>query len=217
MRLPFAALIAVNMVLLAVGNGQAGPISLSLSSATDVNNLQVGTPVSFNVNLSGITPGDSSTYLSYLAATIQYDNTLLSSNPTVTAGAIVPDPNGFVGTGFPNAADGFYDGVFLASTPISQNGTFYSFTVTPLLAGNGTLTFSAAAATLASDPNQNDQFTPDSQSVNFQIGGTGPTPTPEPSSWVLGIIGVMALSGPFIRRVSRSLCNRQTGEPAVSR
>src|SRR5689334_2067271 len=103
---------------------------LSLSSTADVNHLQVGDTVTFDVGLSGVTIGDPTTYLSYLAATIGYDSSLLSPNPFVSPGAIISDPSGFVGTGYPAAADGYYDGVFISSTPISQDGTFFSFQVT---------------------------------------------------------------------------------------
>lgn len=194
------------VVVLMIGSGEGrADYNLSLSTSADPAHLQIGNSVTFDVNLSGIDPTNSDTYLSYLAATIDYDNSLLNSNPVVAAGAIIPDPSGFVGTGFFAAADAYYDGVFLASTPISQDGTFFSFQVTPLQAGSGTLSFTAAAATLANDPNQNDQFTPATVNLNFNIdaGGQGAA-VPELSSFVLLISSLLGgVAGAGLRHHAR--------------
>jgi hypothetical protein len=187
---------------------------LSLSTSADANHLQIGDSVTFDVSLSGIGSSNSDTYLSYLAATISYDNSLLSPNPVVTPGAIVPDITGFVGTGLPDAADAFYDGVFLASTPISDSGTFFSFQVTATKVGSGTLSFTAAAATLASDPVQTDQFTPETINLNFQIVGSSGVTTPEPSTLVLLISSMLGLSvRAGLRRLARRL---RLGQSAVT-
>jgi cohesin domain-containing protein len=198
----------VVVLAIASGGGRADYV-LSLSTSADASQLHVGDSVTFDVNLAGIDTTNTNTYLSYLAATIGYDNTLLSPNPAVTAGAIIPDSSGFVGTGFSAAADGYYDGVFIASTPISQDGTFFSFQVTALQAGSGTLSFTAAAATLASDPNQTDQFTPQTIDMNFTIEAGSPgIVTPEPSMQVLLISSMLGFSAPVGLRVLASLARR---------
>jgi hypothetical protein len=191
-------LIAAIVLTTMPASGRAEYI-LSLSTSADVNHLQLGESVTFDVSLSGIDPSNSGTDLSYLAATIGYDNNLISPNPIVAPAMIIPNRSGFVGTGFPTAADGYYDGVYLASTPISQDGTFFSFQVTTLQAGSGTLSFTATAATLASDSNQNDQFTPQTIGLNFTIEASGPgTVVPEPPTFVLLIssfLGGLLFSG----------------------
>lgn len=159
---------------------------LSLSTSADVNHLQLGESVTFDVSLSGIDPNNSDTYLSYLAATVSYDNSLLSSPSAVNPGAIVPDLTGFFGTPLSNAADALYDGVYVASTPISSSGAFFSFQVTATAVGSGTLSFSADAATLANASPQNPQLTPDTVSLDFTIEAGGPgTAVPEPPPFVL--------------------------------
>lgn len=178
---------------------------LSISSATDVSNLTAGQVVEFDVLLSGVDPANTGTYVSYLAATVNYDNTLLSASPAVTAGSIVTDPVDFVGTSFPNAADAFYDSVYGLDTtaPITQSGVFFTFAVTVDQAGSGTLSFSADSATLASDPDQNDQFSPDTASLDFHIAA--PATAPEPSTFTIVMGGL--LSGALFRRMRK---RRQT-------
>lgn len=194
-------------------SGRAGYM-LSLSTSADANHLHVGDSVAFDVSLSGIDSGNSDTYLSYLAATVSYDNSLLSPFPVVTLGAIVPDPTGFLGTPLSDAADAFYDGVFLASTPLSSSGTFFSFQVTATKVGSGTLSFSAVAATLANDPVQTDQFTPDTSPLSFQIVGSPGVTTPEPSTLVLLISSMFGLSvGTGLRRLAR---RPRLGQSAVT-
>jgi hypothetical protein len=177
---------------------------LSLSTNADAAHLHVGESVTFDVTLSGVDMGNSNTSLSYLAATISYDNTLLSPNQIVTPGAIIPDTTGFpdilgfVGTGFPDAADGLYEGYNFDQVnpiilPISQNGVFFSFQVTPANPGSGTLVFSAVATTLASDPDQNNQFTPNTVNLDFHIDASG-TAVPEPSTFILLISSMLGLS-----------------------
>jgi hypothetical protein len=203
------------LLSLATSASSQAAFLLRVTSPDDVNHLTVGQTVTFNVDLSGITPGDATTYLSYLAATLQYDNTLLSSFPTITPGAIIPDASNFTGTAFTNQADGFYDSVFgfSPSDPISTNGTFFSFTVKTLGPGNGTISFEADAATFANDPTQTNQFNPDTQGLNFHIdnGTGGVTTTPAPGGLVLVLSG--ALVGGFgiaCRRLARWL---PTGQP----
>jgi hypothetical protein len=199
MKKLLVALLAALAPLGALAPAQAGSYSLSLSSPADVNHLTVGQSVTFDVNLSGVDPAVMGTFLSYLAATVEYDSTLLGPS-TVIAGAIVldADPANFTGTGFPsltNKADAFYDSSFPdpLSAPIFESGTFFSFTVMTLAAGDGTISFESAAATLATDPIQTDQFTPDTSSLSFHIETSA---VPEPSSHVLllsaALVGVVA-------------------------
>jgi hypothetical protein len=166
---------------------------LFISTPSDPNHLHVGQAAVFSVNLQGVDPSDSSTFLSFLAATVSFDSTLLTQGAVISPGSIIPDKSGFVGTPFPDAADGLYDGVFIASTPVSDSGLFFSFALTPSHEGSGSFDFSALAATLASDPNQNDQFTPDSLGLNFVIEGSVATSVPAPASFILLVLGGLTL------------------------
>jgi hypothetical protein len=200
MKRSFLWLCGMAVLLLAPPASRAGSFLLSVTTSADPNHLHVGDKVTFGVTLSGVDAADPTTYLSYLAATVQYDPTLLSPNPSISPGAIVPDLTGFVGTPLSSGADAFYDGVFLASTPISGSGTFYSFDVTPTAPGSGSLSFSAVAATLASDPNQNDQFTPDTRGLDFQVEGPAGSVVPEPGTWILLLLGGLGACAPLGRR-----------------
>ena len=77
MRVVLLFFITGSVALLAVGSGRAGSM-LSVTSSVNVNNLHVGDLVTFDVKISGIDLSDASTYLSYLAATVGYNSSLLS-------------------------------------------------------------------------------------------------------------------------------------------
>jgi hypothetical protein len=213
MKRLFLCLCGMTVLLCAPPASRAGFL-LSVTTSADPNHLHVGDKVTFDVTLSGVDGADPTTYLSFLAATVQYDPTLLSPNPPVTPGAIVPDLTGFVGTPLSDGADAFYDGVFLASTPISSSGIFYSFDVTPTAPGSGSLSFSAVAATLASDPNQNDQFSPDTRGLDFQVEGPAGSAVPEPGSWLLLLLGGVGASVPLGRRHALRVLRGLVGQAA---
>lgn len=85
-------------------------VMLGLTTTADLNNLQIGSPVSFDVVLSNI--ADSSTGdLDALGATLNWDASLLGA-PIITDGAIIPDATGVLALGGPGTVDYFYD-IFL--------------------------------------------------------------------------------------------------------
>ena len=87
----------------------AAPV-FSLSSATPgLNALRVGDAVMIDVVLSGLAAGDT---LDFAAATVEFDGTLLGT-PLITAGGVIPDESGFLGTGDAGLADGSFDALFL--------------------------------------------------------------------------------------------------------
>jgi hypothetical protein len=173
-------------------------LSVAAESA-DLNNLSVGQTVRFEVVLSGVNSGDQ---LDYLAGTVTFDSSLLGKPTNVTAGAIVPDPTGFVSDGFPGEADAFYDAVFfsMTNTPISSNGTFYTFDVVAQQPGSGRLTFdpTSLAAT-------------DGTNTSISLGAGSPLPftivpaaVPEPNSLVLAVAALGCSGGAAVsRRLTR--------------
>ncbi len=182
----------------------AGPISLSLSSASDVNQLAVGQTVTFDVVLSGIDPSDPSTFLSFLAANVKEDTALLSAPIAVTPGTAVPEPLNFDGEPLPDgSADAFYDSGFStpASSPIAGNGIFFSFTVTAQSVGTGTISFTpdSVAATFASDLVQNDQFAPDTTPLTFTVLGQAAA-VPAPGALALLLSAAVAAGAAAGRR-----------------
>ncbi len=113
-----------------------GALSLDLDSdPDDISAVSLGDTFRVDVILGGLTQGDE---LEYLAATVEYDDLLLSL-PTITPGAIIPDVAGFTATELDGVADGFYDNLDAppAEPMITSNGVFYSFDVTAIAAGNG--------------------------------------------------------------------------------
>lgn len=129
-------------------------VMLGLTTTADLNNLQIGSPVSFDVVLSNI--ADSSTGdLDALGATLDWDASLLGT-PIIADGAIIPDATGIVAIGRPGIIDYLYDMGFavFSFASLTNNGTFFSFTVTPQAVGSGAISFFAASG-LNSDPNVN--------------------------------------------------------------
>jgi hypothetical protein len=80
---------AIVLVLVAViGSASTRAETISVSSSADLTNLTVGVPVMFDVRMSGLAAGDT---LSFLGTTISFDEAIFGT-PTITPGAIVPDP-----------------------------------------------------------------------------------------------------------------------------
>jgi len=174
-------------------------LSLSAESA-DLSHLQVGQTVRFDVTLSGLAAGGE---LDYLAGTVTFDAGLLGSATNVTAGAIVPDPTGFVSAGFAGAADAFYDAVFFSATntPISSNGVFYTFDVVTQRPGSGSLAFDPTSLAAS-----------DGTDTPVLLGAGPPLPftieagvsVPEPNSLVVALATLACWGGAAVsRRLTR--------------
>jgi hypothetical protein len=165
---------------------------LSITSPDDLTNLAVGATATFDVSVTGTSadpPG-------YLSASIQYDPTVFG-DPTVSLGAIVPDPGGFYsfGTGG-GAVNGTYDDSILGTAAITTDGVFYSFTLTRLDSPATSLSFSSYAAMDDSGGVISVSTSPDSISVAAAPGGA----VPEPSSLVLALLGMTLPAGWNIAR-----------------
>ena len=109
--------------------------------------LYAGQTGTFGVELSGLSPGQE---LDALAATVIYDDTLLGV-PSISPGAIVPDPLDdpldFVVSEMGGLADASFL-TFALDSPfhITSDGMFFSFDVTALAPGAGTLSFDLSMA-----------------------------------------------------------------------
>ena len=151
-------------------------------------------------SLSGLNSGDQ---LDYLAGTVTFDSSLLGSATNVTAGGIVPDPSGFVGTGFVGAADAFYDAVFYSTTntPISSNGVFYTFDVVTQQPGSGSLAFDPASLA-ANRRHQHPGFAERGPALPFTIEAA--VSVPEPNSLVVALAALACCGGAVVaRRLTR--------------
>jgi hypothetical protein len=187
-RLAGVLLIFTTCVLSVPGARADLILSVSAESA-DLAHLQVGQTVRFDVTLSGLAAGGQ---LDYLAGTVTFDGSLLGTAANVNAGAIVPDPTGFMGTGFVGAADAFYDAVFFSTThtPISSDGVFYRFDVVAQKPGSGSLAFDLTSLA-ASDGNNNPVPLGAGPALPFTIEGAS---VPEPNSLVL-VLAALACGG----------------------
>ena len=176
---------------------QAGVIVSLASDAPDLSNLSLGQTVTFNVSLSGLNPGDS---LDFLGTDIQFDGTLLGTPTSITPGAIVPDVTGFAAGASPGVASALYDDLFAFSAlPITSNGSFFTFSLTALTTGSGTISFDPAPSSFGTD--SLGDFLPDvtaGQPLDFNVQGT--VLVPEPSSFV---IFATAFASAGVRRLFR--------------
>ena len=177
--------------------GARADLTLSVSAeSADLAHLQVGQDVRFDVTLSGLAAGGQ---LDYLAGTATFDSALLGSGTNITAGAIVPDPTGFMGTGFVGAADAFYDAVFFSATntPISSNGVFYTFDVVAQQPGSGTLAFDLTSLA-ATDGTNNPVPLSAGPALPFTIESPASVPVPEPNSFVVVLATLVCWGGAVV-------------------
>lgn len=123
-------------------------VQISLTApGVDLDHLQVGVPATILVQLSGLEAGQE---LDTLAATVLYDGTLLGI-PSISSGPIVPNPLNSPRDFLPDEESGMADATFMtfgieSSNHITLEGTFFSFDVTTLVTGSGSLVFDFADA-----------------------------------------------------------------------
>jgi len=200
MRCFFSGSLAIIAFLLAASGARAG-LTLSVAAeSVDPSHLAVGQDVRFDVVLSGLNSGDQ---LDYLAGTVTFNSALLGSATNVTAGAIVPDPTGFVGAGFAGEADAFYDAVFFSATntPISSNGVFYRFEVVTRQPGSGSLAFDLTSLA-ATDGTNTPVPLGAGPALPFTIEAAGSVP--EPNSLILALAALAGAGGAVVsRRLTR--------------
>ena len=129
-------------------------VTLSLESGgVNLSQLRVGDTATIEVRLGGLQSGQE---LDALSATVIYDSALLD-DPTIAAGAILPNPLDDPWDFLTFAQPGHAEGSFLTfgtdtAAHVTSDGLFFSFDVTATDVGGGTFTFDFTDAT---------QFNPD--------------------------------------------------------
>lgn len=173
-------------------------ISLAAAPGVDLGHLPLGVPTTINVQMSGLETGQE---LSDLAATVLYDGALLGVS-TISAGPIVPNPLDHPDDFLIDELSGQADALFMtfgieSSDQIVSEGTFFSFEVTPLATGSGSLSFDVVYAMQfnSSDPGNPTSLNPVAgASLGFTV-----VEVPEPTSATL-LGGVMVLAVGLGRR-----------------
>jgi PEP-CTERM motif len=190
------AILSASIFLFLVAQRCDADLILTLNhNAPDILNIHLGDTVTFDVVLAGLGSGGNPSNLDFLAATLEHLSPHLSA-PTYTPGLIVPDVTGF-NRGFnADIADAFYDVLFTATPPgppIASNGTFYSFTVTALSLGTGTISFVHSDPDAIESPSGTPLTLVFSAPLPFQINPLAASVVPEPSSLLLAGIGGVGL------------------------
>ena len=183
------ALSGLVLISIACGSTQAAlMLTLSAQPGPDLQALQPGQTVTFEINLSGVEAGDQ---IGFLDALVSFPTTVFGSASNVQPGPIVPDATGFLGEGLPpdrvSGTYSFFDAT--SATPITQNGVFYRFDVTVTGQGSGQVAFDRAAAINTNTTNPMQLMLNTGPGLNVRS-------VPEPSSLLLGgvVAGLLAAS-----------------------
>ncbi len=177
--------------LLAAQPCMAGGLTLSVvedpSSTADLSKLTAGQSITFDVNLAGLDVTNGQT-LGSLGGTVSFDGTLLGQPLSISPGAVVPDPSGFLTAVNPGLADAsYYFGFSNSNSLITSNGTFYSFTVVvqPSVTGSVILSLDFVAASDANSNPINDVAS--GTDLPFSVGAAA---VPEPDTLVMTVIAL---------------------------
>lgn len=178
-------------LLLWAGSLSAEPM-IQLSSPDDLSNINPGQTVIIQVDVTGLTAGES---IWSLDVPVTFNPAMFSTPFNLMAGSIVPppsDPNDFMGQVAPGLAQGTFLPLNFGADVISNNGTFYSFQVTALQAGRSTFEIGSGAGATSPDA-PNFSFTPGAANRLDAVT------TPEPGSLAAVCISCAVAAG-FARR-----------------
>jgi len=164
------------------------------SSHANLNSLTAGQSVTFDVNLSGLDVANGQT-LGSLEGTVAFNGTLLGQPSSISPGAIVPDPSGFLTALDPGLADAtYYFGFSNSNSLITANGVFYSFTVVvqPNVTGPGVLSLDPNNGGFVSafDANNNPVNIAPGADLPFSVGGSA---VPEPGTLLMAGIALAVI------------------------
>ena len=162
---------------------------LTLSSPDDLSNLVVGQTVEIDVTLAGLGGAGNPTGLQNLGVDVAFDPALLGTPTTPVAGPIVPDPtaSSFTAAASPGVASAIYDTIFSGAADITADGRFISFSVTAQDIGSGSISFAPPPSGFDQDGNPYTAFATNSLSYTIRT-------VPEPSSLLLGLVGLVGLA-----------------------
>ena len=194
-RLASSLLVTVGTLLGAAGV-TAAPLTMSISSTTTLTTLHVGDSFTINVILSGLAPAET---LNLLSATAQYTGTALSSPTSVTVGPIVPggavnpDVSTLSGPNFAEADFQTFSG--LPASQIVANGNFFSFKMTAVALGTGTISLSFLDALDGSAASPGSPGITAGRPLAFAVVPLGGGPgVPLPPALLSAILCIFALS-----------------------
>jgi hypothetical protein len=188
LRIPlifFAAMIATHPCM--------GELTLSVvqdpNSSADLSALTAGQSITFDVNLAGL----NGQTLGSLEGTVSFDGTLLGQPLSISPGAVVLDPSGFLTAVNPGLADAtYYFGFSYSGALITDNGTFFSFTVVvqPGVTGSGVLSLDPNNGGFVSayDANLNPVAIAPGADLPFSVGAAAAVP--EPDTLVIAVIAL---------------------------
>jgi hypothetical protein len=183
------------------------------SSMVDLNNLQAGQTILFDAVLSGLDVAGGQA-LASLEGTVVFSSAILGTPTVPSPGAIITDATGFRPTNGSGFADASYLSAFSDSnTPITMNGTFFTFgvTVQPNVSGSGALSFdpSQGGFVAAFDTDFNQLSIAAGPDLPFTVIGSS---VPEPGMLSMMSIALAAILGGCARSRRGKLSK---GEPTV--
>ncbi|MCS7469111.1 PEP-CTERM sorting domain-containing protein [Stieleria sp. ICT_E10.1] len=192
----FRLMVCLLLAALVSTPASAGVMSLTLDSrGVDLNGLEVGNSVTIDVLLDRMGVGK----LLDLGTTVTLSSSSHLSDPAVSpvAGVIIPDPFDVFFLG--GSANEFVDAQFstilsIAFEPeINSDGVFFSFDLTAVAAGSGSIGFGPYSPFAISANNPlNPIFDIDTNALNYTV--TSSNAVPEPSSFMIfGCFGVAGL------------------------
>ncbi len=166
----------------------ASAITMTLSATpSDLSSLTVGDSFQIDVLLGDLN-GES---LASLGGAILFPSAQLGVPGGEVAGVIVPDASDLFLTPLPGMMDAMF--FAFAGGNITDEGVFYSFTLTAQAAGSGVIQFDLPSL-FAEDEQLNPIFDIGTNELSFTIGeSTGGAAVPEPATAGLGLMGLMGL------------------------
>lgn len=186
-----AAFLVAVLLLLAPNHAVADGIVLSIRPVSST--VSVGSMFAVDVNISGVTDlYDYQFDLSFNPALLQATNVL--EGTFLSAGG----PTYFIPGTIDNTAGNITfnaDTLLTAISGVSGDGTLVVFDFTAIAPGTSDLTI----------PNNEDLILQDSTGAilsSTTMGGSATVPTPEPSSFVLLVTGLLVLAGLTLKRTN---------------
>jgi hypothetical protein len=180
-----------------------GAIMLTLNPGTsNLTNLTVGDTVTVTVDLSAL----SGMQLASLGGGITFPAANFGTPQNSVAGSIIPDPSDVILQQLPGLMDSQF--FAFAGGNIVSEGAFFSFQLTALAAGSGTIAFDPLSL-FAEDDQLNPIFDIVTNDLQFTIWSANPSIVPEPASLVVWSLCCIALTIALFRQ--KGCCRKKRG------